>query len=111
MEKISLEKAQENLQEKINNFILSLDEFASKLNGDIYNFRYLIADCMQDFPEKLKQSLVQNQPIERKRNLAIAKESLEQCKHYLSMINKMRMVSVGDLIVQAEKINELIEKQ
>lgn len=111
MEKAFSNQTTENLQEKINSFILSLDEFSSKLNGDIYNFRFLIADCMQNVPEKLMQSLVQTKPLERKRNLAIAKESLEQCKQYLSMINRMRMISTSDLIAQVEKINELIEKQ
>jgi hypothetical protein len=111
MKKVFSNQTTENLQEKINSFISSLDEFSSKLNGDIYNFRFLIADCMQNVPEQLKQSLIQTRPLERKRNLAIAKESLEQCKQYLSMISRMRMISTGDLIAQVEKINELIEKQ
>ncbi len=111
MKRVFSNQAAENLQEKINSLILSLDEFSSKLNGDIYNFRFLIADCMQNVPEQLRKGLIQTQPLERKRNLAIAKESLEQCKQYLSMINRMRMLSTGDLIAQVEKINELIEKQ
>lgn len=111
MKKVFSNRVAENLQERINSFILSLDEFSSKLNGDIYNFRFLIADCMQNVPEKLVQGLIQSRPLERKRNLAIAKESLEQCKQYLSMISRMRMISTSDLIAQVEKINELIEKQ
>lgn len=111
MKKAFLNETTENLQEKINSFILSLNEFSSKLNGDIYNFRFLIADCMQNVPEQLKQGLIQTRPLARRRSLAIAKESLEQCKQYLSMIDRMRMISTGDLIAQVEKINELIEKQ
>ncbi len=102
-------KSNDLIKEKIELFIGSIDKLAENLNGDIYNFKNVIKGCVKDIPDILNFSLNSNHLYIKRKNIAIAKESLEQCKTYLSMLNSMRMVSTKELITQVEEINRLLD--
>ncbi len=102
-------KSEDLIKEKIEMFIGSIDKLAENLNGDIYNFKNVIKGCVKDIPNILNITLNSNHLKTKRKNFSIAKESLEQCKTYLSMLNSMRMVSTKELITQVEEINRLLD--
>lgn len=104
-------KEKAKIYDKIEHLVLSIDNLSSKLNGDIFNFSHLLRDCVRDVPNKIKEGLKSTQRILHRKRLAFAKESLEQCKQYLSMMNLMKLESTNDLIKQVEEINKLLEEQ
>jgi hypothetical protein len=102
---------QKLLKEKVDSFVFSVRELSKKLNGDIFSLRNLLVQCVRDVPEMVDAGLKSERLLSKKKHLAIARESLEQCKTYLSMLKSMRMVSTLELIRQIEEINKLLEKQ
>lgn len=96
---------------KLEDFVVSINDLSSKMNGDIFNFKNLLQECIRGVPDKVKEGFNTNHKVSHKKNLAFAKESLEQCKQYLSMMDRMKMVSTTDLIKQVEEINRLLEEQ
>ncbi|MEJ5287403.1 MAG: hypothetical protein CH6_1773 [Candidatus Kapaibacterium sp.] len=99
-----------NLKEKVNTFVFSVNELSKKLNGDIYGLRFLLTQCVKDVPKVVDAGLNSNKQLSRRKHLAVARESLEQCKNYLSMLKSMNIVSTSDLIHQVEEINKMLEK-
>lgn len=106
---IQIYKTNDTIKEKVESFLCSIDELATHLNGDIFNFKSVLKDCIQDIPNILEYSFKTGHWLERKKNIAIAKASLEQCKTYLTMLKSMRIVSTHELIAQVEEINRLLE--
>ncbi|ROL58665.1 hypothetical protein D9V87_08340 [Bacteroidetes/Chlorobi group bacterium MS-B_bin-24] len=106
---IQTNRTNETIKKKVESFLGSIDNLTNHLNGDIFNFKNALKDCVQDIPNILEFSFNTGHLLERKKNIAIAKASLEQCKTYLSMLKSMRIVSTNDLIAQVEEINRLLE--
>ncbi|MGQ9818536.1 MAG: four helix bundle protein [Candidatus Kapaibacteriales bacterium] len=104
-------KEQNKIYDKLEHFVLSIDDLSFKLNGDLFNFKYLLRDCVREVPNKVKEGFSSNHKVSHRKSLAFAKESLEQCKHYLSMMNQMKIGSTKELIKQVEEINKLLEGQ
>ncbi|MCX7880705.1 MAG: hypothetical protein N2517_08590 [Ignavibacteria bacterium] len=102
---------QELLKTKVEGLLLSINELSRNLNGDIYNFASVLRECVQELPNIIENSIKFERKINRMKQIAIAKESLLQCKNYLSMMKRMKMVSTSDLISQVEEINKLLENQ
>lgn len=104
-------KENAKIYDKLEHLVLSINNLSSKLNGDIFNFKHLLRDCVQDVPDKIREGLKSTQKISHRKSFAFAKESLEQCKQYLSMMNQMKIESTNELIKQVEEINKLLEEQ
>lgn len=104
-------KEQAKIYNKLEHLVLSIDDLSSKLNGDIFNFKHLLRDCLRDVPNKVMEGFKSTRKISHKKSIAFAKESLEQCKQYLSMMNQMKIESTKELINQVEEINKLLEEQ
>ncbi len=99
------------LKTKVDNFLNSLGELSSKLNGDIYNIRSIFSQFAKDIPVRLDAGLSSSRSLMRRKNFAIAKETLNQCRTYLSILNSLRIVSVKELLNQIDEINNLMENQ
>lgn len=102
---------QNQIYDKLEEFVLSIHHLSSMMNGDLYNFKNILRECVSEVPDKIKEGFNSNRRVSQLKSFAFAKESLEQCKQYLSMMNKMRMISTIDLIKQVEEINFLLDEQ
>lgn len=102
---------EEVLKAKVEKFLNSLGELSSKLNGDIYNIRGILPLIAKDIPNRLDAGLNSTKSFMRLKNFAIAKESLNQCRTYLSILKSMKVVSAKELIHQADEIGKLMENQ
>lgn len=100
-----------DLKNKVDVFVSGVSEISSKLNGDIYNLRNKLNQCVRDIPNFLEAGFKSPKQVIRVKNFLIARESLEQCKTYLSMLRTTKMASTQDLITQIEEINKIIENQ
>jgi len=111
MENIQNYVNEKDLAKKVNVFVDSVNQLTKRLNGDIYNLQNAITQCVQGIPEIVAEGLNSSRKLSKMKNLAIARESLEQCKRYLSMLKIMKFVSTQDLINQVEEINKLMDNQ
>lgn len=104
-------KKQAKFFDKLEHLVFSIDDLSSQLNGDIFNFKHLLRECLRDVPNKVKEGFKSPQKISHRKSLAFAKESLEQCRQYLSMMGQMKIESTKELIKQVEEVNKLLEEQ
>ncbi len=105
-----MEVKTKELNRMLKEFLSDINNIKSKLNGDIYNFKNLLSETVYNLPEQICKGLNAKSKILSKKEFTIAMEALEQCKSYLIMMEKMKMIPTMEVVKKVDKINDILIK-
>jgi four helix bundle protein len=87
----------------------SIKEFSEKLPEDeVYNIKFLLYQCVSNIPERYENVERMEKSLDIIRSLIKLNSSLDECKDYLLMVQKLKFGNANDMVKKVDETSKTI---
>ncbi|MFP4528974.1 MAG: four helix bundle protein [Candidatus Kapaibacterium sp.] len=103
---------QDDLREKAIRLVQSIDSFTDSLPlSEIYQLRKRLKYCISNLPPNIEKGLKDSGKLNRIRCFIKANGSLEECREYLELVEKLKYAPTDKLKEQVDEIRQLLVEE
>jgi four helix bundle protein len=104
--------SERDLAEKAARLVQSIDSFTDSLPlSEIYQLKKRLKYCISNLPPNIEKGLKNNGKLNRIRCFIKANGSLEECREYLDLVEKLKYAPTDELKEMVDEIRrELVEE-
>ena len=100
----------EAISQKAEALVFSVTRFSETLpSNEIYHLKMRLQNCVTGLPDSLLNGLEKKSKIDKIRSFVAANGCLEECRNYLTLVEKMKYGSVSDILKQVDEVSDLLK--
>lgn len=99
---------------KADELVKLINGFTNRIPNDdinIYELRRRLKNCVASIPEFIEEGFKQNTKINKIRSIIKATSSLDECKDYLALVNRMKIGNSEKLISMIDDLQSMLNSE